>query len=352
MPPKRKAAATTKAEPAPKKRTTRANNDDDSASSPPKPSTTTKSKAKAKAKKETIIIDSSDAEDSDVMVLDAPQPKASSSKATKSSTKQTKAKKEPAPKKEKARTTKTKVAAPLADPIPEAPPAATKAKASPKKVKPVSWEEGLKEWFSNFEDEDDQGKMGGDGIEKLFEEMDVSMEGVLPFLLAWKLNAKPGTFGSFFLSDMETVFREPKINTTSGLKKYLLDVEKTLYPSSASAKQTNHYGAEGHLRDFYTFLFPYLKDEGQKSLNGEMAVAVWGIVLGPKYAIAKSFVEYASSLGASFKGVSPDVWSQLLEFVQTVGDDLSGWSEEDAWPSTIDSFVEWKQKQDKKAETA
>lgn len=140
----------------------------------------------------------------------------------------------PPPAAPKPRTTKAKVAAPLADPIPEAPPA-TKAKASPKKekAKPVSWEEGLKEWFAKFEDEDDKSKMGGDGIEKLFEEMDVSMEGVsswtelgvrrtkltrfidphpqvLPFLLAWKLNAKPGTFGSFYLSDMETVFREPK----------------------------------------------------------------------------------------------------------------------------------------------
>lgn len=36
------------------------------------------------------------------------------------------------------------------------------------------------------------------------------------------------------------------------------------------------------MRSFYSFLFPYLKEEGQKSLNGEMAVAVWGIVLGPK----------------------------------------------------------------------
>lgn len=42
----------------------------------------------------------------------------------------------------------------------------------------MSWEEGLKEWFARFEDEDDHSKMGGDGIEKLFEEMDVSMEGV------------------------------------------------------------------------------------------------------------------------------------------------------------------------------
>jgi hypothetical protein len=99
-----------------------------------------------------------------------------------------------------------------------------------------------------------------------------------------------------------------------------------------------------------------------------MATVIWGIVLAPKYPTAKAFVEYATvslafslpfsrvewgvacearaerlltepgalalqSLGPGFKGVSSDVWSQLLEFVQTVGIDLSGWSEEDACSS-------------------
>jgi len=77
--------------------------------------------------------------------------------------------------------------------------------------------------------------------------------------------------------------------------------------------------------------------------------------------------------GDKFKAVSQDVWTQLLEFIETVGDDLGGWSEMDACestldfsfflrrfcllgkeadqqisigPSTIDQFVEWKQAKD------
>jgi hypothetical protein len=85
-----------------------------------------------------------------------------------------------------------------------------------------------------------------------------------------------------FFSPTHLVYFTNRINTTAGLKKYLLDVEKSLYPSGKQAN--NHYGGSDTqlLRDFYTFLFPYLKEEGQKSLNGEMAVAVWGIVLGTK----------------------------------------------------------------------
>lgn len=49
--------------------------------------------------------------------------------------------------------------------------------------KPVSWEQGLKDWFAEYEEADEPGKMGGEGIETLFEEMGVSMEGVRDFPL-------------------------------------------------------------------------------------------------------------------------------------------------------------------------
>lgn len=153
----------------------------------------------------------------------------------------------------------------------------------------------------------------------------------LPFLLAWKLNAKPGTFGSYYLADMERLFRESKyapgrafspislslirptalfspirITTSPALKKYLTSIESTMYPaappkkkssSSASAAARPDNYADQQLCDFYAFLFPFIKEEGQKSLNGQMAVAVWGVVLAPRYPIAKSFVEYASVSG-------------------------------------------------------
>jgi hypothetical protein len=40
-------------------------------------------------------------------------------------------------------------------------------------------------------------------------------------------------------------------------------------------------------------------------------------------------------LGPGFKGVSADVWSQLLDFVKTVGDDLTGYSDEEACKSRL-----------------
>lgn len=52
-------------------------------------------------------------------------------------------------------------------------------------------------------------------------------------------------------------------------------------------------------------------------------------------------------LGPGFKGVSSDVWQQLLAFCDSVDESLEGYSEYDAWPTVIDSFVEWK-KENKK----
>lgn len=56
---------------------------------------------------------------------------------------------------------------------------------------------------------------------------------------------------------------------------------------------------EYEFRRFYAFVFPFLKNEGAKTIPGEMAVAMWGTVLAPKYPLAESFVEYAT---VSFAG--------------------------------------------------
>lgn len=47
-------------------------------------------------------------------------------------------------------------------------------------------------------------------------------------------------------------------------------------------------------------MFNFLKTEGQKSLQGEMAIAVWSIILSPRFEIATEFVEFATVSFLSF----------------------------------------------------
>ncbi|KAK4702906.1 hypothetical protein P7C70_g3309, partial [Phenoliferia sp. Uapishka_3] len=181
-------------------------------------------------------------------------------------------------------------------PIPELAPKIKPKPKTPKK--PVSWEQGLKDWFAEYEDPESPGKIGGEGVEKLFGDMGVSMEGPLPFILAFKISAKPGTFGSYYLSDLEAAFREPKINSNAGLKMYLNAAEKSLF--GTAGQSTPEY------RAFYAFLLPFMKEEGQKSLEGETASALWSVILAPKYKIAQEFVEYTT--------VSPNVFPSKALF--------------------------------------
>ena len=110
-------------------------------------------------------------------------------------------------------------------------------------------------------------------------------------------------------------------------------------------------------RDFYSFLFPFLKIEGAKTLPAEIAIPLWSVSIAQRYELGQSFVDFAEvrvpasrvsfrtpsqdvmlmtgartgqSRGSAFKAVSVDVWTQLLEFCQSVEPDLTGWSEDDA----------------------
>ncbi|GAA5863911.1 hypothetical protein JCM1840_005819 [Sporobolomyces johnsonii] len=364
MAPKRKAPLTAdKAEPVPKKRSTRTSaaavavaspqsDSDDSTPSPPKTKTKTKAKAKAspakapttkgKGKAKDIVIESSEVEmedhDDDVVIEEQPKKKKAVAKASK------KEKKTPAkPKAGKATIAGHSPNGSTSTPA-ETAPTNTKAKAKAKPVKPAkTFEEALREWFAPFAEEGEPGKMGGDGIERLFEEMEISMEGVHAFLLAWQVDSKPGTFGTFELADFERRLRPYKIESVDQLKKHLMAVEKTLYGPHSSDEE---------FRSFYSFLFPFLKAEGSRTLPPEMAIAALSVAIAPKYPLGEQFVEFATAQGDAFKSVSSDVWTQLLEFCQTVQPDLTNWSAEDAWPSTIDAFVEWKKEKNQAVSAA
>ena len=40
------------------------------------------------------------------------------------------------------------------------------------------------------------------------------------------------------------------------------------------------------------------------------------------------------------RGISRDTWNMFLNFTETVGNDLSVYDEDEAWPSLFDDFVE------------
>ncbi|GAA5929254.1 hypothetical protein JCM3775_002289 [Rhodotorula graminis] len=374
MAPKAKAATSSKPKPASKKRTTRADTSSDDDSSPPpakkpkvkaaKASSSSKSSAKPaskpkklKKKTEEMVLssDSDHSSDSDV-VVEQPKKKRAAAPASSFKAKATSSK----PKSKAALASRTPFEASTSTPA-ESLAEAPKKKKDKKAPKELPFDEALPVWFAQFADKGDKTKMDGNGIEKLFRDMGLSMDGAYPLILAWKVGAKPGTFGAFYLSDFERAFRDDKIASSVKLKAFLEKQEQELFkpraggkgkavaaPGGSSDSEDLYRGPDADMianqsfQQFYTFLLPFFRAEGSKTLPAEAAKAMWSVVLAPKYALAQGFVDFAEHRGDKFKAVSTDLWTQLLDFCETVEPDLTGWSEDDAWPSAIDAFVEWK----------
>ncbi|SCZ97044.1 BZ3500_MvSof-1268-A1-R1_Chr4-2g06951 [Microbotryum saponariae] len=208
----------------------------------------------------------------------------------------------------------------------------------------LNWDKQCKTWFAEYASEDDPELINFDGIQTLFEHMDISLAdvGVLTdvtaLVLSWKLKAP--TFGSYSLADWQRTFCRDSVKSTYELKKWLLDVEKTLWPEKPSER------SDAQLHEFYLFLFSYMMPEGQKTLPGDVALTIWDLVLARRFETGRAIVRYGQFFAEeTLRGVSKDLYHQVWEFATMVTPDLKGWSEEDAWPSTIDSFVEWQQKQ-------
>jgi hypothetical protein len=196
------------------------------------------------------------------------------------------------------------------------------------KVKPLPLEEAFPAWFSQFAEEGEPDKIGGEGIEKLFDDMELSMEGVSRYLtLRWRvwpltsdsLSARPTLSSSRTGSEppleplvrsraqIFSVLSSPSSASSSPCLASSCDPLTLASPSRsiASSPALSNWLAKAHdeimgsadqyeFRRFYSFVFPFLKNEGAKTIPGEMAVAMWGTVLAPRYPLAESFVEYAT----------------------------------------------------------
>lgn len=91
------------------------------------------------------------------------------------------------------------------------------------------------------------------------------------------------------------------------------------------------------------------REGDQKSLSLENALIYWGMLFSPPGMAWKTENHDWLDLWKTFlnekwtRSVNKDMWNMVLEFaVKTLADDsLSFWSEDGAWPSVIDDFVEW-----------
>ncbi|KAL3695170.1 hypothetical protein R1sor_008821 [Riccia sorocarpa] len=89
---------------------------------------------------------------------------------------------------------------------------------------------------------------------------------------------------------------------------------------------------------FYRFVFFMCREQGQKSISVNTAVAAWRLVLTGRFRLLDQWCAFV--LVHQRHSISEDTWRQVLEFSRSVHEDLSNYDPEGAWPVLVDEFVD------------
>jgi DCN1-like protein 1/2 len=99
----------------------------------------------------------------------------------------------------------------------------------------------------------------------------------------------------------------------------------------------------------YKYTFVAGRERDQKALSLENAMIYWGMLFSDPGMLWETENHDWLDLWKTFltekwtRSVNRDMWNMALEFATKSMDDesLSFWSEDGAWPSVIDDFVDW-----------
>lgn len=179
--------------------------------------------------------------------------------------------------------------------------------------------------FRRYEDSGMPGKITTDGVIQLLHHLELAHEDLKVLILAWKCNAQ-----------VQCEFSREEF--VAGLVALECDSLPKLISKLRSLEQLL-VRDRNQMKSLYCFSFNYAKTPGQKSLDLDVALAYWKIILTP---IFKHLGMWITFLQEHHKhAISRDTWNLMFDFVCLINDNLSNYDEEGAWPVLIDDFVEW-----------
>ncbi|XP_062270309.1 DCN1-like protein 3 [Platichthys flesus] len=195
----------------------------------------------------------------------------------------------------------------------------------------------IDELFCCYKDELDDAILE-EGMERFCNDLCVDPAEYRVLLLAWKFQAA-------------TMCKFTRKEFVDGCKAIQADSLKGIY-SRFPCMLLDARGEE-NFKDLYRFTFQFGLDaeEGQRSLQREIAIALWRLVFTQDTpSILERWLDFLGENTPGIRGISRDTWNMFLNFTQAIGPDLSNYSEDEAWPSLFDTFVEWELERRKKEE--
>lgn len=186
-------------------------------------------------------------------------------------------------------------------------------------------------FYSIYRASNKEDKISIDGIELLLTDLQLEADSILVLILAWKCQA--ATQCEFtreeFYRGIVGLCGEA-IDRVDRLKTGLIEMEQQL-------KTNNNL-----FKDLYHFTFNYAKNSQQKSLDLELAIAYWNILLKDKFKFLNIWVDFLNE--SHKRAITRDTWNLLLDFSLMIDDRMSNYDEEGAWPVLIDEFVDYSRK--------
>lgn len=206
----------------------------------------------------------------------------------------------------------------------------SKSRAGSNKTEGTS--QALHELFLKYKD-DNHDKIMAEGIISFCEDLGVSPEDVVMFVICWYMDAK--TMGEFTQEEFEGGIEDMEIDTVfspiTSLKAKIPALRKDLDDPAT-------------FKEIYEFAFGFSCEDSQKVLQLDVAVSIWPLLITKKK--WKHIDEWCTFLQEHHKrAISRDTWNQLLDFINTIGDNFAQYDPNSAWPYLIDEFVEMKLEQ-------
>jgi len=206
------------------------------------------------------------------------------------------------------------------------------------------------ELFNGYTKIDDKTVIETEGFEQLCSDANIAMDGALPLILAWQMGSKE--MGKITKDEWVKGTSSLRISSLSQLSLVVTELEDLLFRGCAATKPTgkkNDYDRSAYntyARDvkvgfhkLYMFSYVHAKPEQSKNLDMEISLALWSVLLAPKYPIMAEVLLFINDNSESYKATNKDLWSMMLEFCQTVDPNLQDYEADGAWPTLLDDFV-------------